>query len=462
MFKYIKVAVAGLFFLTFSTLVHAEAPGISEAIVVDFQSEIMAEKRPIHISLPDNYQQNKTKRYPVLYVLNDEDNFGWAVYIEDLLASRRGLDKMIVVGLPHTGNYGNDNRPFGSRENNDIAEGAKKFEHFIRQEVLPYIDKNYRTERSKFIVGHSLAGLFVTHLFSQDPTGFNAHIALSPSYHHGPNMIEVMEEKFDSGAIKEGIIYLTVGGLEHRQIQGQYDRMRKLFNEKAPDGLTWEVDVSEHNDHNIVAFAGMMKELAWLYHDYSLTGETLERLSPEEIVAYYDALSARLGYVIVPFESRMTSMGNFLASRFNKIDMAVKSYTVAQHYYPDSIVVKQGLFFYRTVLEHGIMGLRMAVTRKEDLNQRLINSVGYALLGGARFAESIEIFSLGAEYFPTPNAFDSLGEAYEAAGQYEDALKAFKQALKLATEQNNARFMKREKKNIARMNKIITHKRQIP
>jgi hypothetical protein len=52
-----------------------------------------------------------------------------------------------------------------------------------------------------------------------------------------------------------------------------------------------------------------------------------------------------------------------------------------------------------------------------DFSEPELNTLGYELLGAGRVAEAVEIFKLNVEMFPEAfNAYDSLGEAYAAAG----------------------------------------------
>ena len=61
-----------------------------------------------------------------------------------------------------------------------------------------------------------------------------------------------------------------------------------------------------------------------------------------------------------------------------------------------------------------------------------INRAGYWLLERKRVAEAVEVFKLNAEYYPgSANVYDSLGDAYRAAGNKEEAIKAYTKALSI-------------------------------
>jgi CubicO group peptidase (beta-lactamase class C family) len=67
-----------------------------------------------------------------------------------------------------------------------------------------------------------------------------------------------------------------------------------------------------------------------------------------------------------------------------------------------------------------------------DFADQELNTVGYQLLGSGRVAEAVEVFKLNVEMFPAwGNGYDSLGEAYLASGNKEQALVNYRRALEL-------------------------------
>lgn len=61
-----------------------------------------------------------------------------------------------------------------------------------------------------------------------------------------------------------------------------------------------------------------------------------------------------------------------------------------------------------------------------------INRAGYWLLERKRIPEAIEVFILNTEYYPkSVNVYDSLGDAYQAAGNKDEAIKSYTKALSI-------------------------------
>src|SRR5947208_11747352 len=61
-----------------------------------------------------------------------------------------------------------------------------------------------------------------------------------------------------------------------------------------------------------------------------------------------------------------------------------------------------------------------------------LNTAGYALLTAKKINEAIEVFKLNVKMFPDSwNVYDSLGEAYAAAGNKKEAIENYEKSIKL-------------------------------
>ncbi len=74
-----------------------------------------------------------------------------------------------------------------------------------------------------------------------------------------------------------------------------------------------------------------------------------------------------------------------------------------------------------------------------DFGERELNTLGYLLLREQRVKDAVEIFKLNVAAYPEGfNTYDSLGEAYLAAGERELAIKNYKKSLELNPQNTNA------------------------
>ena len=73
------------------------------------------------------------------------------------------------------------------REQRPGSGGAAKFLRFITEELIPYVEDNYRTDSPNVIYGGSNAGLFTVYAIFTAPEKIQAAIAGSPMIGHCPN-----------------------------------------------------------------------------------------------------------------------------------------------------------------------------------------------------------------------------------------------------------------------------------
>lgn len=104
------------------------------------------------------------------------------------------------------------------------------------------------------------------------------------------------------------------------------------------------------------------------------------------------------------------------------------------------IYLSKGTYFLRSNFDQLSSGFKPK--RSKD---RLLNTTGYYFLHEDRLTEAIEIFSLNCELFPRkPNTWDSLGEAFYRAERKEEALRAFREALKIKPNFSSAKAWVRQ------------------
>jgi predicted alpha/beta superfamily hydrolase len=157
-------------------------------VIDEMYSDVLAEKRILNIYLPDDYSKNDTLAYPVIYLLDgsaDEDfihivglvqfnNFPWI----------NRVPKSIVVGIANVDrrrDFTHTTAVVEDQKRSPTAGHSDKFINFIEKELQPYIEKKYRTNNSKTIIGQSLGGLLATEILLTKPRLFNKYIIVSPS-----------------------------------------------------------------------------------------------------------------------------------------------------------------------------------------------------------------------------------------------------------------------------------------
>ncbi len=154
-------------------------------------SDALQEERIYWIHIPENYDQNETKTYPVIYLLDGDSFFHSLVGISKTLSSGKGryLPPSIIVGVLNTDRT-RDLTPTASAAGRDgkISPGATAqgggseiFNRFLTGELRMVIDSTYRTSGHNMLIGHSYAGLFTLNTFFHHTDLFDTYLAIDPS-----------------------------------------------------------------------------------------------------------------------------------------------------------------------------------------------------------------------------------------------------------------------------------------
>ncbi len=182
---------------------------------VHIRSSVLNEERELLISKPAGYEAG-SDRYPVLYLLDGEAHFRYASGIVQFLAANDRIPKMLVVAIASV-SIARRTRDLTTPSSAEIDKrfalgngGADAFLSFIEGELIPFVDRTYRTRPYRVLVGHSLGGLFAIHSLTTKPKLFNAYIAIDPSlqWNNGALLAEA-EAFFSKTKELQADLYLT-------------------------------------------------------------------------------------------------------------------------------------------------------------------------------------------------------------------------------------------------------------
>ena len=131
----------------------------------EIYSKIVGQDYELYINLPADYN-NTTKSYPVIYLLDAQWDFALlnAIYGQQYFDGF--IPEIVTVGITWGGKNPNaDNlraRDFTPTSiKGPIPTGnAANFLKFIKEELISFIEKNYRVTNDRTIMGSSLGGLF--------------------------------------------------------------------------------------------------------------------------------------------------------------------------------------------------------------------------------------------------------------------------------------------------------------
>lgn len=230
------------------------------------QSDHVQEQRVINVWTPSDYDSSNDS-YPVLYMPDGgiKEDFPHISNTISKLIKENKIEPIILVGIENT-ERGRDLTGASTAEYDKqfcpLTDGAKDFRAFISKELIPFINKEYRTTTKKGIVGESLAGLFVMETFLGHPSTFDFYIAMDPSLWWNTHYLV---ENADSllSAFPSSKITLWYAGSSAEDISIHTNALKTKLAESAPANLTWKYSNQPNEKHNTIFRATKEQAFTW-------------------------------------------------------------------------------------------------------------------------------------------------------------------------------------------------------
>jgi predicted alpha/beta superfamily hydrolase len=248
---------------------------IDNTEVRELLSNYNRQKYKIYVKYPRNYQNSK-KKYPVLYILDAETNFGGVSYIVQRLIKDKIIPEILLVGIAYNVDYDT----FYELRSRDLTPtlvegfkwlgvpyasgGAENFTKFIKIELFSFVDENYKTQKDqRAIYGHSFGGLFGTYIFLNHTHMFNKYLLLSPSLWWDNRIIfkDIKNLDLKGENIK---LYMASGELEP-SISGPQNQFIDLLNNKVSENSNINSEILDNETHRTIFGNGFTKGLRFLY-----------------------------------------------------------------------------------------------------------------------------------------------------------------------------------------------------
>jgi predicted alpha/beta superfamily hydrolase len=214
-----------MFLLPFLTIEAGETrdltlPKIQVVPIKDTQADRLYE---LYIKLPEGYTKNKDKNYPVIYFTDA------GTHIELLSGTEFLMEEVILVGISDQKDINKELEGHSSRardysiSKSSNPERQAKYQFgqasnhltFIRNDVIKFIESNYRTDPSnRTYFGFSLGGLFGAYALMAQPDTFKNYILGSPSLWRDIPLLFSLEHAALKSKAQEINLFITYGELE--------------------------------------------------------------------------------------------------------------------------------------------------------------------------------------------------------------------------------------------------------
>ncbi len=267
----------------------AETEKVSKSIVSGYEyqhsSTIFAEKRRYMVSLPERYLMNK-RHYPSLYVIDADFQFQHVSAVVKNLTRMGKIPPMIVIGIANQGSDDYLKTTTWPDKKDDAFGDAAKLQSYISQELLPLIDKGYRTNKQKALSGYSLGGLFTLYSMMQQDTPFNAFLAMSPSAWFDEKSLPTKLAPL----LKENKLHAPVFiSLANEEDMG-VDKVIEVFKVSAVESLRWQYKHYPDENHFTTALPALYDGLQFLAPNYAIDGTDMLAIGDyKAVLAHFKA-----------------------------------------------------------------------------------------------------------------------------------------------------------------------------
>ena len=346
-------------------------------VPVTLESKVMSETRTILIRVPESYARGG-RAYPVLYMTDGDRQIAHTGATADFLAREGRMPELIIVGINNTDRTRDLTPTHVERMDGGFnvatSGGGDRFLDFIATEVIPYVEKNYRTQPYRVLAGHSFGGLFASHAFFTRPNLFQGVIAVSPTLTWDNRYVYRKASEWVKNTPDRPATYVVSVGNEGEALDREFDALKALLDKSGRKELAFEAVRFGDEDHGSVVMPTHYAGLRKVFEPFRfLLGGPDE--DPKKLHArareHYAKATARVGFPV-------------------------------------------------------------------PIPEQTMNVIGYRLLQAGHVPEAIEVFRANAQAWPeSANVYDSLGEAQERAGKLEDALASYRKAAAIGKTTND-------------------------
>jgi pimeloyl-ACP methyl ester carboxylesterase len=403
------------FFAFFTLLFLSAAPSPAQektkdvAIGTTYRFSPKNIKGTIDVSLhfPKDYDKSSDE-YPVLYLLDAEDDFVFGSAVADFLAANDRIPALAVVSV-FLGN---------------VSAAPPQLIAFFESELFPFIEKSVRVQPCRILYGHSARSFAALYALLNRPDLFYGYICAglgltSPPWTTAIDMVKMAEAKLSEAKSLPKSFFFSLG--DEQPFYPGVNTLIDILKANRPDGLDWKYEHMENDDHFSNKLKTLYGGLEHVFKGWILPTDVAEK-GPEAVKTHYDRLSERLGYSIgIPKRPIYRAIMNWLVYR-NRVDLGL------------------GM----------IAGLKGRGGFDSGVGEGDLEFAGRSCISGSKLDDADKIYRFLCRMDPeSPLGFNGLGEVCEKRGELTLAVSNFEKAVKLAESKNHP-LLKRFRDNLER------------
>lgn len=258
-------------------------------------SKILEEDREIQVYVPESYNTSD-KEYPVLYVLDGQRFYLYAVSLHQSFLEFDVTPEFIIVGIKNK---------YPQRFSH-FSTGAPKFLDFIANDVIPFIDEIYRTSNERMVFGWEFGGGFVIHSMIEKPSLFSGYLTASPNpISQKGSRMKALGKLLDENRKLNSFLYFGISSQtpfrSYAEDLGNTDYLSELLTKKAPKSLRWKYEKLKGYGHRSTPYGALYNGLREYFSYYdTLIYNTVEEFEKSGGIPfmreYYSNRATKYGF----------------------------------------------------------------------------------------------------------------------------------------------------------------------
>ena len=239
--KYILLLYA---FIASQLINGQEYSSYKSKIDTSFISSYLGYEKNISITLPEDWQKNSKKEYPLIIIFDRQNkrSHNHIINTIDYLTVNNQMPLSIVISIE------SDRFKRINEARSPISDKNGKSdltEKYLFQELIPYAESKLRASKFRILIGHSWYGHFTTSMFSENNSELNAVISLDPFF------------KQNNVSLTDSITKLSLSKLRYHKYY------RYAIGKDYPDDIINIKDVQKENLNQKLNINGKVFPLAF-------------------------------------------------------------------------------------------------------------------------------------------------------------------------------------------------------
>jgi predicted alpha/beta superfamily hydrolase len=264
-----KLIITAILLLIFSTIAFGQNLQSKERITEPdhtITSKILGRDYQLYISFPKNYSTKDSISYPVIYVLDGK--FCLPIIRATKIFIENDIEEFIIVGV-NASNIAHRYEDYTTSVSTSEDEkeekkrnvpkgsvksgGAAKFLESLKTEIIPFVDKNYKTNADRGIFGYSYAGLFTAYCLVNSDGYFTRFGISSPALWWDNEKLlnqavtQINENKTND--LPQTKVFISVGEKESPTMVSTMIKYSKYLEYRNYDNINLQWQIFEKETH---------------------------------------------------------------------------------------------------------------------------------------------------------------------------------------------------------------------